>query len=224
MAVNKSYSAEERYELVSRLTYAAANLSDNKPDDPIHLTDSKPDVVYDPDMDFYKAKSVHTLVGELSVVEETDSMREHQEGLLEAAQRYESKVGVRDASLSTGIHMKTQYDWNDVLEEADSVRKRYTPRESSDLITMENGLRTFETAQPRVEEWLSLLPATSPCAARLCGGLKMILAVRWELMTTSLTNCSPDYLAFRDTVCANLQRIEANTVNNLASTWINASL
>ncbi|KAF8857512.1 hypothetical protein BDZ45DRAFT_652705 [Acephala macrosclerotiorum] len=177
---NKPVSDKQRLELVSRLTHAPADMTDNKLDDKIHLTASEPDVVYDPDADFYKAKSVHTLVGELSSIEEIESMRKHQEALLEAAERYERRVGDKDASLSTGIRMTAQHDWNDVLDETELVRKKYRPREGSNSITLENGLRTFETAQPRVEQWLALLPSTSPSASRLCGGLRMVLAIIWR--------------------------------------------
>lgn len=178
LAVSKPLSDEERFELVSRLTYAAADMRDNKPGDRIHLTAGEPDVLYDEDGDFYKAKSEQTLVGLPCCIEESQSMREHQGNLLEVADLYERKVGDKDDSLSTGLSMSAQHQWEDVLNEIEMVRKKYTPREGSNSIPkLENGLRTFETAQASVQQWLALLPMTAPCASRLCGGLRMILVV-----------------------------------------------
>ena len=178
LALSKPLSGEERLELVSRLTYAAADMRDNEPGEKIHLTAGEPDILYDENGDFYKAKSEQTLVGPGFCIEENETMREYQEELLKIADLYERKVGDKDDSLSTGIIMSAQHDWEDVLNETEMVRKKYTPREGSNSIPkLENGLRTFETAQSSVRQWLHLLPTTAPCASRLCGGLRMILMV-----------------------------------------------
>jgi hypothetical protein len=203
--------------VAKRLTHPRPVMSDNEPSDNIYLTVSEPDVVYDPDANSYKAKSEHTLVGELPCIEETETMRKHQDVLLEAAKHYEDEVGDKDASVSTGIRMAAQHGWKDVLDEIESVRTKYRPQGGSNSITIdpESGLRTFKTAESRVEQWLAILPSTSPCASRLCGGLRMVLAVSLRLIPSSITDLLPDYLALQNALYANVHDNRANTSNDL---------
>lgn len=102
-------------------------------------------------------------------------MKAQQQELLEAAERYEKKMTQTDSRLATGVHMGAHHDWSDVLNEA-KLARTYTPRKGSNSIILKNGLRTFETTQTRVEQWLGLLRNSSPCASRLCGGLRMVLS------------------------------------------------
>lgn len=206
MVVKKPLSNEERFELLSRLTYAAADMNDNKPDEKIFFTEKEPDILYDSDGDFYRAKPEPSIVGDLTSIEETESMREHQELLLKTAKLYEKKVGDKDDSLSTGINIAAQHDWSDVLNEVDLVQKKYSAREGSNSVpTLEDGFLAFEKAQPKVERWLALLPSKSACASRLCGGLRMILVVSLHLMLPNMMINLLDYMALQNAVCSNLR-------------------
>jgi hypothetical protein len=198
--IDEPSSLEERLEFAERLRYPASDINDNKPDDKVHLTQSTPDVVFDRDANIYKARSVHTLVGDLSSIEETKRMRDHQEALIQVAERYEGKVGVADATLSTKILITAQHNWNDVLNEIKNLSKEYELRERSNSISLKDGLRTFATARPQIENWLALLPGATPCASRLCGGLRMVLAVSSRHLLICMTDVLPDYPAVENSV------------------------
>ncbi|KAI1370424.1 hypothetical protein F4677DRAFT_364491 [Hypoxylon crocopeplum] len=178
--LNIPFSKELAVEVLTRLFHPPADVSDSRPEDEYHLTSGAPDVLYDEKTGVYEAKSEHTLGG-AACIEETDRMRKHQTKLLKAVELYETEIGSKNIMLSTGISLASQHGWGDVLNEAEAVRKRYRPREGSDSIpTLQNSFRTFELAQPRVDQWLALLPSTAPCASRLCGGLKVIFAIIWR--------------------------------------------
>jgi len=214
--VNEPYSLQEKLEFTERLRYPASDINVNNPDDKVHFTQSRPDVVFDRKANIYKARPLQTLVGESLIMEETESMRDHQKALINAAERYESKVGVADATLSTKLVITAQHNWNDVLNEVETLSsKEHEFGGLWNTISLTDGLRKFAITRLKIEDWLALLPGNTLCASRLCGGLRMVLSVGWQpLAKRSVTDAILDYLAVETYVLGHLRSTGANTFDN----------
>ena len=214
--VNEPCSLQEKLEFTERLRYPASDINDNNPDDKVHFTQSRPDVVFDRNANIYKARSLHASVGESLIMKETQSMRDHQKALINGAERYESKIGAVDASLSTKLLITAQHSWNDVLNEVETLSsKEHEFGGLLNTISLKDGFRKFAIARQKIEDWLTLLPGNTLCASLLCGGLRMVLAVSWQpLAKNRVTDALLDNLAVKSYVLGHLRSTGASTFNN----------
>ena len=100
-----------------------------------------------------------------------------QQAFTEASQQYEESANPK---CKTGIDLRTVHTWEEVLVEVEIARNKYQGVGKHGIKrSIRNGFRSFSKASPAIETWLKLLPSDSVYFSVFCGGMKLILGVRW---------------------------------------------
>ena len=92
-----------------------------------------------------------------------------------AVDEYEKSA---EAKYKTYIRSGETHTWEQVIEEVDRAAAQYNDK-SSLWHKIRQGLRKFGEGHSAFDAWLGLLPTQSNYCSMLCGGLKLILKVKF---------------------------------------------
>lgn len=170
----------------------AANTSvdytDNHVNGNLHEAFESPETMYNEESDSFLERS--------DTLEDEKGLSDSQRAFSEALQDYE-----RDAEpkYKTGIDLKAVHTWDEVVEKVESACDEYKGVGKEGILTsIRCGfLRNFHTAAPAIQAWLKLLPSTSIYGSVVCGGLTIILEVRFHLERRSKECADSNQAAIR---------------------------